>query len=95
MIFNSNTVDISLGGTLVDKPDRWYGDCGDHFELLIASRGNSNQIQMKASVRHINDHSLGFFCDHIDAESYTQLRQLIAEKLGDISHVNKELVELI
>lgn len=103
MIFNSQTEDISLGGALIHKPGRWIGGCGDQFELLISSTGNGNgidnenenQIQMKARVRHITDKSLGFFCEHIDVDSYTRLRELLAYKLGDISLVNQELVSLV
>jgi len=82
MLYNSHMQDISLGGGLISKPDRWIESNTNPFEILISSTRYDNQIQMKASVRHSNEKSLGFFCEYIDVDSYARLQKLIENNPG-------------
>lgn len=95
--WRSPLIDISLKGALLERPDGWQGELGEHFSIELDLDGgeSSISIQMEAEVAHIEDNHIGFNCLHIDLESITHLRRLIELNLGDESILDRELAALI
>ena len=93
-ILESGLLDISLKGALIKKPATWNGNMGDACNLDIRLSGSDLHIQMEASVRHVDNESIGFHCEHIDLDSVTNLRHLIELNLADEKLLERELSSL-
>jgi len=89
--WQSELVDISLKGALVNLPEGWAGKIGDEYKVTVILKEDEVAINMSATVAHIQDNHIGFRCEHIDFSSITHLRRLMELNLGDAELVNREL----
>lgn len=87
-------VDVSLKGLLVEKPQPWLGDPQRPFTAYI-HLNDDTQVIMEVRLVHDDHGQLGFDCSHIDVDSVTHLRRLIALNLGDEAELERELVALL
>lgn len=86
-------LDISLKGALLEKPADYHGNSGDQCELELLL-GDAT-ITMQGSIAHSEAGHIGFRCDHIDLESISHLKRLVALNLGDDEALERELHELV
>lgn len=92
--WESTLLDISLKGVLMKTPPGWHGQPGDRCRLRIRLHGGEAEINMQATVAHVEEQSIGFRCDSLDSDSATHLRRLVELNLGDEALLNRELAAL-
>lgn len=89
-------LDLSLHGALVAQPAIWpHVAPGTPLDLSIQlGTADEERILMQTQVVHAEGGRLGLLCLHIDLDSITQLRRLIALNLGDAALLERELSAL-
>ncbi|MGD8595262.1 MAG: PilZ domain-containing protein [Gammaproteobacteria bacterium] len=92
--WQSELVDISLNGVLIDKPANWQGSVGDLFKLTLDLNESDIEIRMEVEVAHMESNHIGFHCKHIDLDSITHLRRLVELNVGNTEILNRELSAL-
>lgn len=95
MHLNCDVLDVSLNGILVSKPEGWQGQHNDKFQVDLLLENGELVIKMLAAVAHVDHHSVGFICEHIDLDSITHLKRLVELNLGDPDLLHRELSSLI
>lgn len=91
--WETELLDISLKGVLLEKPATWDAPIGTEFKLSI-SLSKDTTIYMEASVAHIEKDHIGFSCHHIDLESITHLRRIVELNTGNDELLHRELSAL-
>ncbi len=91
--WRTELVDISLKGLLVAIPKDWDLSIAEQLRAQITLAEDAI-INMDVIPRHREDGVIGFECEHIDIDSITHLRQLIALNLGDETLLERELAAL-
>ncbi|MFQ5660940.1 MAG: PilZ domain-containing protein [Gammaproteobacteria bacterium] len=91
--WRSSLLDISLKGALLARPDDWDAPtrAGTPLQLDIQLSGSELHIRMQGTLMHVEEHHMGFHCDHIDLDSITNLRHLLELNLADESLLQREL----
>lgn len=92
--WTSTLIDISLKGILMNTPQGWKGKRGDKGRLSVQLQGSEIEINMDAVVAHVENNTVGFRCEKIDAGSAVHLRRLVELNLGDEELLNRELTAL-
>ena len=92
--WESRLLDISLKGMLVTEPKAWQGKLQQRFLVRLLLENSDVEIDMEVSTAHIEQHHVGFRCEHIDLDSITHLRRLVELNLGDTQLLNRELSAL-
>lgn len=92
--WESNLLDISLNGILVEKPEDWQIDDQGLFELEINLSESDVQICMRGKIAHTEESVIGFQCLHIDFDSICRLKKLVLLNLGSESVLERELSAL-
>jgi hypothetical protein len=88
-------VDLSLHGLLVLEPPGWK-DTNRHTQFnAVIQLAEASQICMDVHLAHAEDGLLGFECDHIDLDSISHLKRLIALNTGDEELLGRELAALL
>lgn len=88
-------LDVSLRGLLVQQPADWAQANPHEPFLAIINLSEGNQIRMETRLIHNEEGLLGFRCDHIDLDSISHLRRLIALNLADEASLERELATLL
>ncbi|UAW99066.1 PilZ domain-containing protein [Halopseudomonas nanhaiensis] len=88
-------LDVSLRGLLVQQPEDWVPANPHEPFLAIINLSEGNQIRMETTLVHHEEGLLGFRCDHIDLDSISHLRRLIALNLNDEACLERELATLL
>jgi hypothetical protein len=91
--WDTELLDISLKGALVQRPSSWDFALNTSFGLDI-KLSEDTVIHMDATVAHIEDDHIGFCCDHIDLESITHLRRIVELNTGNDDLLHRELSAL-
>lgn len=92
--FESNIVDVSLNGMLVDTPQDYEIRTDIPVEACIRL-ADDTEIRMNVSLMHSSSRVLGFKCNSIDLESIAHLRRLVELNLGDSQAAERVLSELV
>lgn len=92
--WNSELVDISLNGILIEEPSNWNANVGEHFLVELDLNDSDIEIRMEVEVAHMENGHIGFHCKHIDLDSITHLRRLVELNVGDTDILNRELSAL-
>ncbi len=92
-VWETQLVDISLKGVLVERPLDWDGKTGANSRLELRLRG-SVIISMGVSAAHVMLHRIGFEWRSIDLDSFSRLKRLIELNLGDPAMLDRELSAL-
>lgn len=88
-------VDLSLHGLLILEPPGWdHVSPNTQFNAVI-DLAESSQIRMDVHLAHAEEGLLGFECDHIDLDSISHLKRLIALNTGDEKLLERELGGLL
>lgn len=93
--WQSQLLDVSLKGTLIERPADWLGEIGDKYALTIDLGEHEIEISMEAKLAHENDQVVGFSCEHIDLDSMTHLKRLVELNLGSEALLERELTALV
>ncbi|QJD59044.1 PilZ domain-containing protein [Pseudomonas sp. gcc21] len=88
-------VDLSLRGLLVTQPADWESSRNAEPFVATIDLGEGSQINMEVCLIHAEDALLGFRCEHIDLDSVSHLRRLLALNLGDADLLDRELAALL
>lgn len=88
-------VDVSLRGLLVMQPTEWDPARGREPFGAVIDLSEGNQITMEVHLVHAEEGLLGFRCEHIDLDSISHLKRLVALNLGDASLLDRELAALL
>ncbi|MGH1448241.1 MAG: PilZ domain-containing protein [Pseudomonadaceae bacterium] len=88
-------VDLSLHGLLVLEPERWDHVSEDAQFNAVIELAEGSQIRMDVHLAHAEEGLLGFECDHIDLDSISHLKRLIALNTGDEKLLERELGGLL
>lgn len=88
-------IDLSLQGLLVLEPEGWkqVSEQGQFNAVIELAEGS--QIRMDVHLAHAEEGLLGFECDHIDLDSISHLKRLIALNTGDEKLLERELGGLL
>lgn len=92
--WNSQLVDISLNGILIEQPSNWNASVGEHFLVELDLNDSDVEIRMEVEVAHMENGHVGFHCKHIDLDSITHLRRLVELNVGSTDILNRELSAL-
>jgi hypothetical protein len=92
---DAKLLDLSLRGLLVQQPADWAGADTDMPFTAVIDLSGGNQIRMEVKLVHTEEGLLGFQCLHIDLDSISHLRRLIALNLGDEDLLERELGSLL
>lgn len=84
-------LDLSLRGLLVREPVDWEPERAAEPFTAAIDLSEGNQIRMEVELVHAEEGLLGFRCLHIDLDSVSHLRRLIALNLGDEKLLEREL----
>ncbi|WP_396588376.1 PilZ domain-containing protein [Bermanella sp. R86510] len=87
-------IDISLNGVLFKQPDDWLINPKKPLFINIHLADHS-VIKMEGQLVHISDTEVGCQCKHIDLDSITLLKRLIALNVGSEDLLERELSALI
>ncbi|WP_150299546.1 PilZ domain-containing protein [Pseudomonas profundi] len=88
-------VDISLRGLLVTQPADWEASRNTEPFVVAIDLDEGSQISMEVRLVHSEEGLLGFRCEHIDLDSVSHLRRLLALNLGDADLLDRELAALL
>lgn len=88
-------LDISLRGLLVSRPADWIVSDGAKSCDASIELAPGNLILMQVRLAHSTEDQLGFHCEHIDLDSISHLRRLVALNLGDEALLERELGGLL
>ncbi|WP_394204816.1 PilZ domain-containing protein [Shewanella waksmanii] len=88
--WSTTIIDLSLNGALVQKPDAFDANDGP-IKLGFTLPGSDIEVSMETRLVHSKDQQLGLRCLHIDIDSISHLRHMLALNLGDASLLNREL----
>ncbi len=91
--WETELLDISLHGALVQAPEAFEAVAGKHYQLVIHLEGGPD-LRMDVEVAHHLNEQLGLRCAHIDVDSITHLRRLVELNLGDPELLERELSAL-
>ncbi|WP_022961442.1 PilZ domain-containing protein [Halopseudomonas pelagia] len=88
-------VDVSLRGLLVLQPADWSSaNLKAPFNAVI-QLAEGSQICMDVHLAHAEEGLLGFECEHIDLDSISHLKRLVALNMGDEALLERELRSLL
>ena len=91
-----SVADLSLKGALVQRPVQWpqlVHGMALVLEIRLDPAGAAS-IVMQTEVAHLDPTRMGLRCVHIDLDSVTELRRLVAINLGDAAVLDRELAAL-
>ncbi|HDY98157.1 MAG TPA: PilZ domain-containing protein [Pseudomonas sabulinigri] len=88
-------IDISLRGVLVLQPETWKAERSESPFNVLIELSNGTKIHMETRLAHAEEGLLGFECTHIDLDSISHLRRLIALNTGDEALLERELKALL
>jgi len=92
--WQSELVDVSLQGVLINRPQNWSGQIGQSFMVKLKIQDSDINIRMDAVVAHQEEDKVGFECKHIDLDSITHLRRLVELNIGNSEILHRELYAL-
>lgn len=92
--WHSELVDVSLQGVLINTPENWSAEVGQHFMVELEIQDSDINIRMDAVVAHQEQGHVGFQCKHIDLDSITHLRRLVELNIGNSEILHRELFAL-
>ena len=92
--WDTQILDLSLKGALIDYPTDFEGDLNEQFQLEFRLEDSQLSINPIGHIAHNNNHRLGFCIDHIDIDSVTHLKQLVALNLGDQDLLDRDMKAL-
>ena len=93
--WESNLIDISLNGMLIEKPNDWVHDLyDDFFDVQVLLEEESETIHMQAHIAHQESSRIGFQCDYINLDSITRLKRLVELNLQSDKTLERELDRL-
>lgn len=93
-IWESQALDLSLQGALLERPHGLTAQIGESFEISVRLGDDVAIIRMTGALRHEEQDRLGFECQSIDLNSATHLRRLVELNLGDEAELHRELALL-
>ncbi len=92
-MWETSVVDLSLRGILVTRPDDWNGKLKANFRLELRLAGTAI-ISMAVTLANTASEHLGFKIEHLDWNSFQDLKRLIELNLGDSESLFLELSAL-
>ena len=87
-------LDISLNGILCKQPDDWQIHPGRPLQVVINLVGRV-RIMMEVELVHITKTEAGCHCLHVDIDSITNLKRLVALNVGSDTFLERELQALV
>lgn len=92
---DATLLDLSFRGLLVQEPDQWNAQRAQDPFIAVIDLSEGSQIRMEVELVHAEEGLLGFRCLHIDLDSVSHLRRLIALNLGDQALLEREFATLL
>ncbi|MBD3671520.1 MAG: PilZ domain-containing protein [Gammaproteobacteria bacterium] len=92
--WQTQLLDISLHGVLLECPDQCSGQTGDSFSIELPLAEESS-IKINGSVAHMEGNQIGLSFDNMGLESASHLKRLLLLNLGDQDLIDREIHELI
>lgn len=93
--WESEILDISLKGALIQKPESGELSEEDACLLELVQESGEVMISMQGKIAHATGDHLGFHCESIDLDSVSHLKRMLELNLGDETLLQRELKELI
>jgi hypothetical protein len=93
--WEGRVVDLSLRGTLVERPQNLQPEIGQEFVVELLLGADALKVVMVVRVAHFDEKNIGFHCMHIDLESITHLRKILEFNLGKPEMVEREITEML
>jgi hypothetical protein len=91
-------LDLSINGALVELDRQPEFDSARAGDLTLRLRGTSDggRVEMALGVRalRVDDNRVACRFVGVDADSFERLKDLVAENLGDLSMLDRELTQL-
>ena len=89
-------LDLSLRGALVSRPNGW-DKCESEpcrLEIELGEVAGGPLIAMEGEVAHVEGGRIGLRCLHIDIDSISHLRRLLALNTGDEALLEREVAQM-
>ncbi|MCX7556933.1 PilZ domain-containing protein [Xanthomonadaceae bacterium JHOS43] len=90
-MWNTQLLDLSLSGVLVERPENWNGAVANRYRLDLRLEGGILISMGVELARIVEGVGLGFTCIKIDLGSFAQLKRLIELNLGNHRTLQHEL----
>lgn len=91
-------LDLSINGALVELDRQPEFDSARAGDLTLKLRGmtDGGRVEMALSVRalRVDDNRIACCFVAVDPDSFEKLKDLVAENLGDLSMLDRELTQL-
>lgn len=92
--YNASLIDLSLKGALVKAEQDLTVHIGQECSLSFTLPSSDVEINIQASITHVEHFNVGMVCTKIDLDSVSHLKRLIALNLGDEDLLDRELSSL-
>jgi len=92
-LWNSQILDISLKGALLEKPPNWNGKVGEIYRVKINLEDFSG-ITMSVVIAHIKEDCIGAQWTKIDVISFAKLKRLLELNFANPEQLERELSHL-
>lgn len=96
-VINAAVKDISIKGALlqVDSTTDWQPAIGNRCQIVMIENDDHQKICMQTQIVHATTNKMiGFLCEHIDAQSIENLRNLLKSKFNNDALLERELKTL-
>jgi hypothetical protein len=94
-IFETELLDISLNGALVQRPKEWHDEPDVPINLNLTLSGSDIILEINGVVCHQAEGLLGIKFLTLSLESISHLRRLIELNLADEALMHREMSQLI
>lgn len=91
--YQTNLIDISMKGALVERPQTWEDTPNRRCRLELKLDEGGTSLTMEMEEARTIEGQLGLVCVSINLESATHLRRLLELNFGDAALVERELVQ--
>ncbi len=91
--WETQLLDISLKGALVEQPAQWNATTGETVQAEIVLADDA-VIHMDARVAHTENGRIGLRCQHIDVDGISHLCRIVELNTGDPELLHRELEAL-
>ena len=93
-VLETHCLDISLRGVLLVRPENVNWRLEQQLRVLL-QLSETESIEMRCSLVHIDEDVVGCACDSMDLDSMTTLRRLLELNMHEPEGIHRELAELI
>ncbi|WP_094752045.1 PilZ domain-containing protein [Psychromonas sp. CD1] len=95
ILWQSELLDISLNGALIQRPDEWLNNDNETLQLNLKFDHSDVELNIKCTVCHQEEFCLGIKFITLSLESISHIKRLVQLNIADESLLYREISQLI